>query len=67
MEAVPANRLADVRSQASQVCVIGVDEGQFVSIFLDAALIQIVLFSDIVLLLKKNIKLKLHVLFCFFS
>lgn len=43
MEAVPANRLGDVRSQALQVCVIGVDEGQFVSIFL-------VLISDIVLL-----------------
>lgn len=59
MEAVPANRLGDVRSQASQVCVIGVDEGQFVSIFSDAALIQMLLISDIVSL-KKNIKLKLH-------
>ncbi|XP_003972121.1 thymidine kinase, cytosolic [Takifugu rubripes] len=29
MEAVPANRLGDVHSQALQVCVIGVDEGQF--------------------------------------
>lgn len=48
MAAVPANRLGDVHSQALQVCVIGVDEGQFVSIFLDAALIQMVLISDIV-------------------
>ncbi|CAG06017.1 unnamed protein product, partial [Tetraodon nigroviridis] len=29
MEAVPANCLADVRSMALQVCVIGIDEGQF--------------------------------------
>lgn len=33
MEAVPANRLADVHSLALQVCVIGIDEGQFVSTF----------------------------------
>lgn len=31
MEAVPANRLGDVRSLMSDVCVIGIDEGQFVS------------------------------------
>uniref|UniRef100_A0A8C1TUL1 Thymidine kinase n=1 Tax=Cyprinus carpio TaxID=7962 RepID=A0A8C1TUL1_CYPCA len=30
MEAVPANRLQDVRSLALQACVIGIDEGQFV-------------------------------------
>ncbi|KAA8595173.1 hypothetical protein FQN60_012308 [Etheostoma spectabile] len=29
MEAVPANCLEDVRSLALQVCVIGIDEGQF--------------------------------------
>ncbi|XP_040891688.1 thymidine kinase, cytosolic isoform X2 [Toxotes jaculatrix] len=29
MEAVPANRLEDVRSLALKVCVIGIDEGQF--------------------------------------
>ncbi|XP_022063118.2 thymidine kinase, cytosolic [Acanthochromis polyacanthus] len=29
MAAVPANRLGDVRSLALQVCVIGIDEGQF--------------------------------------
>lgn len=55
MEAVPANRLGDVRSQASQVCVIGVDEGQFVSMFLDTALIQMVLISDIVLVWRKTL------------
>lgn len=33
MEAVPANRLADVHSMGLQVRVIGIDEGQFVSIF----------------------------------
>lgn len=33
MEAVPANRLADVHSMGLQVCVIGIDEGQFVSLF----------------------------------
>lgn len=31
MEAVPANRLGDVHSMMLQVCVIGIDEGQFVS------------------------------------
>lgn len=31
MEAVPANCLGDVRSLALQACVIGIDEGQFVS------------------------------------
>lgn len=30
MEAVPANRLSDVKSLALQACVIGIDEGQFV-------------------------------------
>lgn len=34
MEAVPANRLEDVRTQVLQVCVIGIDEGQFVSTIL---------------------------------
>lgn len=34
MEAVPANHLGDVRSQVLQVCVIGIDEGQFVSTIL---------------------------------
>ncbi|KAI4832697.1 hypothetical protein KUCAC02_015652 [Chaenocephalus aceratus] len=29
MEAVPANRLGDLRPQALQACVIGIDEGQF--------------------------------------
>lgn len=33
MEAVPANCLGDVRSVALEVCVIGIDEGQFVSSF----------------------------------
>lgn len=33
MEAVPANRLGDVHSMVLQVCVIGIDEGQFVSTF----------------------------------
>lgn len=32
MEAVPANCLRDVWSYALQACVIGIDEGQFVSI-----------------------------------
>lgn len=32
MEAVPANRLEDVRPLALRACVIGIDEGQFVSI-----------------------------------
>jgi len=32
MAAVPASRLADVRALALPVCVIGIDEGQFVSI-----------------------------------
>lgn len=32
MEAVPANCLSDVRSLVLQACVIGIDEGQFVSI-----------------------------------
>ncbi|XP_065115308.1 thymidine kinase, cytosolic [Paramisgurnus dabryanus] len=31
MEAVPANRLSDVRTLALQACVIGIDEGQFFS------------------------------------
>lgn len=31
MEAVPANCLRDVRPLALQACVIGIDEGQFVS------------------------------------
>lgn len=31
MEAVPANCLGDVRPLALQACVIGIDEGQFVS------------------------------------
>lgn len=30
MEAVPANRLSDVKTLAQQACVIGIDEGQFV-------------------------------------
>ncbi|XP_051967157.1 thymidine kinase, cytosolic [Xyrauchen texanus] len=29
MEAVPANRLSDIKSLALQACVIGIDEGQF--------------------------------------
>lgn len=33
MEAVPANCLGEVRSLALQACVIGIDEGQFVSIY----------------------------------
>lgn len=33
MAAVPANRLGDVQSLALQACVIGIDEGQFVSIY----------------------------------
>lgn len=33
MAAVPANRLGDVHSLALQACVIGIDEGQFVSIY----------------------------------
>lgn len=33
MEAVPANRLGDVHSMVLHVCVIGIDEGQFVSAF----------------------------------
>lgn len=33
MEAVPANCLGDVKSLALQACVIGIDEGQFVSIY----------------------------------
>lgn len=32
MEAVPANCLRDVYSRALQACVIGIDEGQFVSV-----------------------------------
>lgn len=32
MEAIPANRLGDLRSLALQAGVIGIDEGQFVSI-----------------------------------
>lgn len=32
MEAVPASCLKDVRPLALQACVIGIDEGQFVSI-----------------------------------
>lgn len=32
MEAVPANCLRDLWSRALQACVIGIDEGQFVSI-----------------------------------
>lgn len=31
MEAIPANRLGDVRALALRACVIGIDEGQFVS------------------------------------
>lgn len=31
MEAISANRLGDVRALALQACVIGIDEGQFVS------------------------------------
>lgn len=31
MEAVSANCLADVRSLALKACVVGIDEGQFVS------------------------------------
>lgn len=34
MEAVPANRLGDLRPQALQACVIGIDEGQFVSVYM---------------------------------
>lgn len=34
MEAIPASRLGEVRSLALQACVIGIDEGQFVSIFI---------------------------------
>lgn len=33
MEAVPANCLGDVRPLALQACVIGIDEGQFVSLY----------------------------------
>lgn len=32
MEAVPANCLRDVRPLALRACVIGIDEGQFVSL-----------------------------------
>lgn len=32
MAAVPANCLEDVKSLALQACVIGIDEGQFVSV-----------------------------------
>lgn len=32
MEAVPANCLKDVRPLALRACVIGIDEGQFVSL-----------------------------------
>lgn len=32
MDAVPANCLNDVKSLALQACVIGIDEGQFVSV-----------------------------------
>lgn len=34
MEAVPASRLGDVRPLALQACVIGIDEGQFVSVYI---------------------------------
>lgn len=33
MEAVPASHLGDLQSLALQACVIGIDEGQFVSLF----------------------------------
>lgn len=36
MEAVPANCLRDVRNLALKACVIGIDEGQFVSTFTDS-------------------------------
>lgn len=34
MEAVPANCLGDIRPLALEACVIGIDEGQFVSIYI---------------------------------
>lgn len=34
MEAVPANSLRDVRPLALRACVIGIDEGQFVSLYI---------------------------------
>lgn len=34
MEAVPANCLRDVRPLALRACVIGIDEGQFVSLYI---------------------------------
>lgn len=33
MAAIPANCLVDVKSLALQACVIGIDEGQFVSVY----------------------------------
>lgn len=36
MEAVPASHLGEVHSMVLQVCVIGIDEGQFVSTFLSS-------------------------------
>lgn len=35
MEAVPANSLGEVRSLALNACVIGIDEGQFVSVYIN--------------------------------
>lgn len=55
MEAVPANRLADVRSLGLQVCVIGIDEGQFVSLF----------FRSRLRLGEKALPISFNLLFCF--
>lgn len=41
MEAVPASCLGDVRPLALQACVIGIDEGQFVSLFFSRVFSQI--------------------------
>lgn len=60
MEAVPANRLKDVQSWAIQASVIGIDEGQFVSVLCNNAIHFAIYFAIITCLSLPSVLSNAH-------